>query len=216
MQRIYEEILEAVWKADEDGDSSVEAVRAICPAEVLDENLDGLEKQQLITREGSNVILTYEGRNEAKGVVRRHRLAETLFATILNLDAEKREEIACEVEHTLLPEVEEAICTLLGHPTVCPDGKPIAPGRCCTTGRMVTSPVVTNLTNLGPGERGRITYIKPKRHDRLHRLTSFGLTPGTIIELHQRSPSYCIRYEGTEIAVNKDVAEDIYVSKIEG
>ena len=77
----------------------------------------------------------------ARNVVRRHRLAESLFANILDLDAEKREEIACEVEHTLLPEVEEAICTLLGHPAICPDGKPIplggSLGRKEATGRGV-------------------------------------------------------------------------------
>lgn len=215
MQRIYEEILEAVWKADEEGMSSIAAIRKICPHEISETDLAVLEKRDLVTRDGDLVLLTFAGRNAAKGVVRRHRLAETLFATILNLDPEKREAIACEVEHTLLPEVEESICTLLGHPTVCPDGKPISPGRCCSAGRTTFTPVVTNLTSLGPGERGRITYIKPKIHSRLHRLTSFGLTPGTIIEVHQRSPAFCVRYEGTEIALNRDVAEDIYVAKIE-
>jgi DtxR family Mn-dependent transcriptional regulator len=141
-------------------------------------------------------------------------LAETLFATVLYLDAEKREKIACEVEHTLLPEVEEAICTLLGHPTICPDGKPISPGPCCSSKRTLTSTVISNLTELNPGDRGRITYIKPKRHERLHRLTSFGLIPGIVIELHQKSPAFCIRYEETELAINRDVAEDIFVAKI--
>jgi len=72
--------------------------------------------------------VTYEGRCEARKVVRRHRLAKSLFASVLDLDAEKRETVACEAEHTLLPEVEEAICILLGHPTLCPDNKPIPPG----------------------------------------------------------------------------------------
>jgi DtxR family Mn-dependent transcriptional regulator len=74
--------------------------------------------------------------------------------------------------------------------------------------------MIVNLTALQPGERGRITYITPKHHDRLHRLTSFGLIPGTVIELHQKRPAYCIRYEGTEIAINADIAEDIFVSRI--
>ncbi|MCP4602285.1 MAG: metal-dependent transcriptional regulator [Proteobacteria bacterium] len=215
MKKALEEILEAIWKADEQGNASLESVQNTCPDKIDMEDLGVLEKRKLITREGNKVVMTYEGREAAKSVVRRHRLAETLFATILNLDAEKREEIACEVEHTLLPEVEEAICTLLGHPTICPDGKPITPGRCCSAGRTMASTVVVNLTTLQPGESGRITYIKPKNHDRLHRLTSFGLTPGTIVELHQRSPAYCIRFEGTELAINADVAEDIYVARIE-
>jgi len=27
-------------------------------------------------------------------------------------------------------------------------------------------------------------------------------------------PAYCIRFEGTELAINRDAAEDIYVTKI--
>jgi DtxR family transcriptional regulator, Mn-dependent transcriptional regulator len=213
MHKPREEILENIWTADEEGEDTVEAVRRRCPIEVSDEELEALEKRGLVRREGDRLKLTTEGREEARGVVRRHRLAVTLFGTILDMDAEKREEIACEVEHTLLPEVEEAICTLLGHPTVTPDDHPIPPGRCCKANRTTTSTVIVNLTTLAPGERGRITYIKPKHHQRLHRLTSFGLTPGTVVEVHQRRPAFCVRFEGTEIALNLDVAEDIYVAR---
>ncbi|MFH2000419.1 MAG: metal-dependent transcriptional regulator [Planctomycetota bacterium] len=213
MNKSYEEILEAIWKEDEKGSASIADITKRCPAEISDEDLDILQKRGLIQREGSELKLTFEGRQQARGVVRRHRLAEILFTTVLDLDPEKRESIACEVEHTLLPEVEEAICTLLGHPVVCPDGKKIPPGRCCSAGRSTTATVVTNLVNLAPGEKGRITYIKPKKHDRLHRLTSFGLTPGTVIEVHQCSPAFCIRFEGTELALNRDVAEDIFVAR---
>jgi len=215
MRKVLEEILEAVWRAEEQGDTSLAAIRRICPQEVSDEDLGVLEKRQRITREAGRAVLTYEGRNEAMSVVRRHRLAETLFATVLDLDVEKREEFACEVEHTLLPEVEEAICTLLGHPTVCPEGKPIPPGRCCSSRRTLASSVVASLTDLNSGDRGRITYIKPKDHCRLNRLTSFGLTAGTVVEVHQRSPAVCIRYEGTELSLDRDVAEDIYVARLE-
>ncbi len=215
MRNILEEILEAIWKAEEESEATLEAVIRRCPKEIPEEEISELAAQGLITVEGERIAFTATGRREAKAVVRRHRLAEVLLATVLNLDPETREKIACEVEHSLLPEMEDAICTLLGHPPVCPDGKTIPPGRCCKVGRTTAPTVVHNLTELEPGERGRIMYIKPKHHARLHRLSSFGLTPGTVVELHQRSPAFCIRYEGTEIAVNRDVAEDIYVSKID-
>jgi len=214
MQRELEEILEAIWTMDEQGQSSLESIQERCPIKIEEDDLDVLEKNKLITREGNRLVLTYEGRNEGKNVVRRHRLAEVLFASILNLDGEGREKVACEVEHSLLPEVEESICILLGHPTMCPDNKPIPPGRCCSSKRKIASTVIVNLTELGIGEKGRITFIKPKDHSRLHRLTSFGLTAGTVIQVHQRFPAYCIRFEGTEIAIDQDVAEDIYVTKI--
>ncbi len=214
MHKAFEEILEAIWSAAEEGHSTLAEIREHCPIEVRDEVLAVLVKRELILRDGDDIELTAEGRETARGVVRRHRLATTLFATILNMDADKREALACEVEHTLLPEVEEGICTLLGHPETSPDNKPIPPGRCCTTHRTTASTVIVNLTTLAPGESGRITYIKPKHHTRLHKLTSFGLTPGTVVEVHQRSPAFCIRYEGTEIALNRDVAEDIFVARM--
>ena len=215
MKRALEEILEAIWRADEQGDDRLTAIREICPDNIVEEDIEVLVKRALIEKKNGAVTLTEAGRSEATGVVRRHRLAEVLFANILDLEPQKREEVACEVEHSLLPEMEQAICTLLGHPTASPSGKPIPPGSCCTAGRTSASTIVKNLTQLVPGEKGRITYIKPKHHARLHRLSSFGLTPGTVVELHQRFPSFCIRYEGTELAVNRDVAEDIFVAKIE-
>jgi len=217
MQRSLEEILESVWKIEERKEPcTLAAVQAACPYHITDEDLPALEKQGFIARDGDRFRLTETGRVEAEGVVRRHRLAEVLFSTMLNLDAGKREEAACEVEHSLLPEMEQAICTLLGHPTVCPHGKPIPMGNCCNANRTVAATVIVSLAQLSAGEKGRIMYIKPKHHARFHRLSAFGLTPGTLVEVHQRFPAFCIRYEGTEIALNRDVAEDIFVARVEG
>lgn len=216
MQRALEEILESIWKVEESGETCTPAaVQSVCPDMIASEDMAALEKQGLVICGTDALQLTETGRFEAEGVVRRHRLAEVLFSTMLNLDARKREEVACEVEHTLLPEMEQAICTLLGHPTVCPDGKPIPMGNCCNTNRTVAATVIVSLTQLSAGEKGRIMYIKPKHHARFHRLSSFGLTPGTLVEVHQRFPAFCIRYEGTEIALNRDVAEDIFVARVE-
>lgn len=212
--RALEEVLEAVWKAEEAGASTLADIRSHCGIELKEEDLDALHRQGLVAR-GASIELTFEGRAKARSLLRRHRLAETLFTVVLNLDTKVQDAVACEVEHTLPTEMEEGICTLLGHPTHCPHGKPIPPGRCCGAKRTMAATVVVNLTELTPGERGRITYIKPKDHSRLHRLTAFGLTPGTVVHLHQRSPAYCLRFEGTELAIDKDVAEDIFVARIE-
>ncbi len=215
MDKVLEELLEAIWSADEEGQSSLDAIRTACPIEVQEADLDALNKRDFIAREGNRVTLTYAGREQARTIVRRHRLAETLFASVLDIHGERQHALACEAEHLLLPEVTEGICTLLGHPTSCPHAKPIPPGPCCDAQRTVATSVVTDLASLAPGDKGRITYIKPKSHSRLHRLTSFGLTPGTVVHVHQCSPAFCIRYEGTELALDQDVASDIYVAKIE-
>ena len=82
-----------------------------------------------------------------------------------------------KVEHSLVPEVEESICTLLGHPEFCPDGKKIPRGRCCSGKRKHIDTSVVSLKELSPGERGKITYIKPAKHSNFHQLLSFGLQP---------------------------------------
>ena len=215
MREHDEEILEALWAVAEDGKPTLAAARARCADEFTDDDLSRLEQSGMMRREGDELLLTEEGSGVARDVVRRHRLAEALLYVALDVETERREEVACEVEHTLVRELADGICTLLGHPRECPDGKPIPPGPCCEAHRQVVSSLVTSLADLEPGTRARILYIKPRNHQRLHRLTSFGLTPGIELELHQRTPAYCIAYEGTELALDRDVAEDIFVSPIE-
>ena len=60
----------------------------------------------------------------------------------------------------------------------------------------------------------RILFVKPKNHARLHEVTAVGLTPGVVVTLHQRSPTYRIRYDGTELALDHRVAEDLLVCPI--
>ena len=73
--------------------------------------------------------------------------------------------------------------------------------------------VAVPLTRLAVGQRGRVAYLRAASHDRLTRLMSLGLSPGTCFELEQVSPAYVIRLgaEETEIALEREVAEDIFV-----
>jgi Fe2+ transport system protein FeoA len=40
------------------------------------------------------------------------------------------------------------------------------------------------------------------------------VTPGVVVELHRRHPATCIHFEGTDLALDRDVAEDIHVSRL--
>ena len=48
-------------------------------------------------------------------------------------------------------------------------------------------------------------------HDRLHQLLSMGVSPGTRLRLHQRTPVLVMQVDHTEIAMDHVVAQDIYV-----
>ena len=65
-------------------------------------------------------------------------------------------------------------------------------------------------------ESGRITYIKPTSHANFHQLISFGLHPGVVVTVHRRHPVFCIKFENTELAMDKDIASNIFVWRING
>jgi DtxR family transcriptional regulator, Mn-dependent transcriptional regulator len=214
MEIFKEEILEAIMTAEEYGVCTVDCIEVgISKEKVSGEELDLLTADGLITLADGKIFLTEKGRELAIRVIRRHRLAECLMGYVLQIPAETMEKVACEMEHTLLPEVEESICTLLGHPDTAPDGKPVPPGKCCIEKSRRIEKILINVSELDIGENGKIAYIRPKSHNMLQRLSAFGLIPGQHIKLLQKIPAYCILFENTEIAVEKEIAEEIYVWK---
>jgi len=214
MNEKFEEILEAVWAAGENNRYSIDAIRKRCAIEFTDQDLLDLEQEGMIVQNDGRVLFSNEGKNIAEGIIRRHRLAEVLVTSILKMKSLEMEKIACQVEHCLLPEVEESICTLLGHPELCPDGKPIPKGKCCDRGLKVVNNTVVSLAELKPGEKGKITYIKPGSHSNLHQLISFGLNPGVMVTVHRKSPAFCIKFENTELALDEEIVRNIFVWRL--
>ena len=124
-----EEVLEKLWTDNANGGVVRESLKDLD----LDEDsltLKELLDEGLVDYEDESVALTSPGLDEARKVVRRHRLAERLLIDVLDTDLNSVEEAACRFEHVLRSGVEESVCTLLGHPRVCPHGNPIPPGRC--------------------------------------------------------------------------------------
>ena len=211
-----EHALEAMLMAEERGGGIVAKNGADCahPESVPGDAMEALERLGFVASADGVPVLTTSGRKVAEDLVRRHRLTEVLLDTVLGLDRQRGFDIGCQMEHLMPPEMSEAFCTLLGHPEMCPHGWPIPAGACCQARKTAVTSQVVPLTALKPGEKGRLFMIKPKTHDRLHRLSSLGLRPGVIVELHASRPSLCFRFEGTELAVEKDVAEDIFVTRL--
>ncbi len=197
-----EEIIEAIWRAGESKHYSIEAVKKICVVEFTEDDLADLEKQDMIVLAGDKILFSKSGKTLGETIIRRHRLAEVLLSSILRLKDAAMEEVACKVEHCLEPEVEESICTLLGHPAVCPDGKPIPRGKCCRNKLKVINNTVVSLNELKASEKGKITYIKPGSHSSLHQLISMGLHPGVVVTVHRITPVFFIKFENTELALD--------------
>ncbi|MBF0100774.1 MAG: metal-dependent transcriptional regulator [Desulfobacterales bacterium] len=214
LSEMQEEIIESIWRASESKCYCIDDVRKDCSIEFMDEDLLKLEEEGVIVKNRDKILFTEKGKALAEKIIRRHRLAEVLMSSILKLKKSDMEEVACKVEHSLLSEVEEAICTLLGHPEYCPDGKCIPKGKCCFKRIQSVNSKVVSLSELKSSEQGKITYIKPVNHSNLHQLISFGLNPGVIVTVHRTRPAFCIKFENTELALDKEIAKDIYVWRL--
>jgi len=163
---------------------------------------------------GSVVELTREGERLAKDVTRRRRLAERLLADVLNMEPAAIDPNACQLEHILSPEVAEHICTLLGHPSVCPHGSPIPKGECCAEAKQTVEPIVVSLDHLSSGDRAKITYLLAAERPEVRRLLSLGLIPGTVIRVNQTFPTFVIEVAHTQLALEEEIAKGIFVRKI--
>lgn len=211
-----EEIMEAIWCASEDKLCSYDGIKKKCVVDFSEEDIQKLEEQGLVVISDDQILFSIKGKKIAEAIMRRHRLAEVLVSSVLKLRNKDMEEVACKVEHRLVSEVEEAICTLLGHPVTCPDGRTIPKGRCCKKRLGAVDKAVFKLIDLKPSEKGKITFIKPSSHSNLHHLMSLGLQPGVILTVHRTRPAFCIKFENTELAIDEEIAKNIFVWKING
>jgi len=211
---LRDEFLEALYKADEEGRLPVEESDLNLANPLNSIEIGTLVNSGLILRENGKIKLTPKGRIFAEALVRSHRLAERLFSEILDLRGSELNSTSCTFEHVLDAAVIESVCTFLGHPPTCPHGKRIPPGRCCKASRRQVTPIVVPLTELPVSSDAKIVFITTPHHRRFGRLVNLGVVPGGKITLLQKKPSYLMRIGSTEIAIDSDIASDIYVRRI--
>ncbi len=172
-----------------------------------------IRKAGLLDQEGEDALaLTAAGLAAAEAVIRRHRLAEVLFQSVLQVDEREVEETACAFEHMLSTDACDRVCSFLGHPAHCPHGRAIPPGRCCGLGSEAATEVHP-LSEMQVGDLCEVIHIRPRHHARLDRLGAYGLIPGSSVRLHQKRPSIVIQIDETDLALDVDVARDIYVRR---
>jgi DtxR family Mn-dependent transcriptional regulator len=208
-----DELLELIWTMREKGISDLDRLLETTPDVEANHILRLMIKDDLFNVDGNRVVLKERGEEKAREIIRRHRLTERLLSEIFEMSEEEVEEEACKLEHILSPGVTESVCTFLGHPPTCIHGKPIPRGECCAKFKREMKPLVIPLEDLGLGEAGRIVFIAPKSHQRLDRLSTLGIVPGSIVRMHQKNPSHVLQIGETTLALDKDIVRDIYVKK---
>ncbi|MHC4073689.1 MAG: metal-dependent transcriptional regulator [Planctomycetota bacterium] len=196
-KREKDEHIEQLYYMKEDGTNSIAALKNAMSehynALMIDEL--ALEDMVQLSEDNNTVILTEKGAGYARQLIRAHRLAERLLYNVLGGDFESG---ACEFEHTVTPELVDSICILLGHPKACPHGSPIPEGQCCRESCRTAQSSVVPLVELKIGQSARV-------------IDNLCIRPGAIITLHQRYPSYVVECEGSNIAMDEQIAANICV-----
>jgi DtxR family Mn-dependent transcriptional regulator len=198
-----DEILERLWYAQEEDRPATNDFDPVA--------LNELVCAKFVRCIGNTVELTPAGQEKARGIVRRHRLAEILFTQVLDVDLQEAERSACEFEHILAERVVDRVCTFLGHPPACPHGQPIPQGSCCAVYSKKVDPLITRLVDLPLGGSGSVVFIAPKSVSRLNKLAAFGVVPGSQVRLIERKPSVVLACGQTSLAVEDEIGREIYV-----
>jgi len=131
----FDHLLEQVYISDEEG--AVPAIEKIRDSGGKDplRIIARLADLGLLELHDKRVALTARGHNRARDIVRRRRLAERLLTDTFSIADSEADSHACKFEHIISPELDQRICTFLGHPKTCPHGNPIPAGTCCPSRR---------------------------------------------------------------------------------
>jgi Fe2+ transport system protein FeoA len=70
---------------------------------------------------------------------------------------------------------------------------------------------LSSADRIAAGETGRIAFLSQRDYPRFQKLTALGLSPGVPIRVQQRFPSFVILCEETEIALEEEIAKDIFL-----
>lgn len=208
---ILEDCLQALYRLDAEGQAcTLERVAAAAriATPVAQEALRDLRAKGLVA-EATAAGLTEEGRRQATGVIRRHRLSERLLTDLLGVPWDQAHEEAMRYEHTLTPEAEARLARMLEDPDTCPHGAPIpdAAGR-------LRAPETRTLDAVAVGTCARIRQIGEEESTFLRYLASLGLLPGAEIVVEEAAPfggPLLVRVGGAQYALGRDVCAKIRV-----
>jgi DtxR family Mn-dependent transcriptional regulator len=209
---ILEDCLQALHRIEAQGrDAALEDVVSfarISPATV-ETAVRELRMRGLIGPPLDRLVLSDEGRRQASAILRRHRLSERLLTDVLGLPWDRVHDEAMRLEHSLTPEVENRLQSLLNDPDTCPHGGPI-PG----TGGGPASVHTRRLDTVPAGGQVRIEQITEEEGSFLRYLASLGLLPQAALAVEEVAPfggPLLVRVGGARYAIGRDVAAKILV-----
>ena len=174
------------------------------------EMLKRLEADGLVERgEQKEAILTPEGAERARRVVRKHRIIERFLTDFMGYTAGESHVHADELGDTFTDEMIERINDRLGHPDRCPHGWPVD-----TEFEQAENAELVSLAELPVGRDGQIVRLAEHDGDLLHWFYDEGLVPGSQVAVVSAQPAagqLMVAVDGAERAITERAADGIYV-----
>ena len=183
-----------------------------------------MERDGLLHVAGDRQLaLTDAGRALATRVMRKHRLAECLLVSVIQMPWEEVHIEACRWEHVISESVERRLYELLGHPERCPHGNVIPGLEELVTEAAAAAPAhdqtMTDVTH-GAKETVRVTVTRITEQlqsdlELMLKLKQAGIQPGREVLLGAVQGG--VRVSGADTAVAEDlpaeVASHVFVSR---
>lgn len=143
-----------------------------------------LAAKRLVQYESYKPIkLTKKGRQEAAGIVRKHRLTEMYLVDKMGFGWEQVHDIAEQIEHIKSPAFFDKMDELLGFPTLDPHGSPI-PDK---TGKIEWKHY-EKLSDCKPGDKVTLSAVLNSSSDFLKFLNSRDLKLGVNLKIDSIEP----------------------------
>ena len=209
-----DDYLSAVYRLNHDEGEDVIAARLADRLGVTPPSVAGmlkrLQRDELVTiSEKKFIELTAEGLRRAEEMVRRHRLAECLLTSVLQVPWWRAYEEAHLLEHGISDVTEPHLIETLGNPVRSPFGYPI-PGL---AKRGTLS--MRTLADVPEGETVEIERVFEEDEELLRFFDSEGLRPGQKVELVSSEPyrgTVTVGLDGRDVVMGTQVANRVWVA----
>lgn len=209
-----DDYLSAIYRLNHDEGESVIAVRLADRLGVTPPSVAGmlkrLQRDGLVALDRRKVIvLTPEGLRRAERMVRRHRLAECLLTSVLNVPWWRAYEEAHLLEHGISDVTEPHLVETLGNPARSPFGYPI-PGLASAEELSMTT-----LADVPESTTVEVERVFEEDERLLQFFDAEGIRPGRQATLESSAPyrgTVTIGVEERSIVLGSQVAERVWVA----
>jgi len=179
-----------------------------CSPSLINKLLVSLENRKLITHEKyGEITLTDEGLTQARNLIRKHRLSEALFVSILGLNPSEVHDYACKFEHVMDDNLANRIAEVLENPNACPHGNPIS------TSKTEEPDEYYPLNSFSTPNQVQVMCIRNESSDFLKKLYQVGIEVGTKIQILEKSfdGTFLVEINGKNLPLSEDTAKNLLV-----